>query len=75
MGGSIPTGKEGTRSTVFLTSDNTTSIFLPFSASTTIFAKFSLETEVTRSIPIKPFKLSSILSTIPSSISIGEAPG
>ena len=45
------------------------------STSTVIDPEFSLDTEVTRSTPRRPFKLSSILSITPSSISIGEAPG
>ena len=74
-GGSMPEGKEGTLSTEFFTSANTTSTFLPFSTSTVIVAEFSLETEVTRSTPTVPFKLSSIFRTTPSSISCGDAPG
>ena len=73
--GSIPEGKEGTLSTAFFTSDKTTSTFLPFSTSILTVAEFSLETDVTLSTPTIPFKLSSILSTTPSSISAGEAPG
>ncbi len=38
-GGSKPVGKEGTRSTAFLTSAKTTSISLPVSISTLIFAE------------------------------------
>ena len=75
IGGSIPEGKEGTLSTAFLTSAKTTSMLLPFKVSTLMVAEFSLDTDVTRSIPTIPFKLSSILSTTPSSISSGEAPG
>ena len=74
-GGSMPEGKEGTRSTAFFTSDNTTSMFFPFSTSTFTLAVFSFEIEVTRSTPTIPFKLSSILRTTPSSISAGDAPG
>ena len=48
---------------------------MPFSTSIFTVAEFSLETEVTLSTPTIPFKLSSILSTTPSSISAGEAPG
>ena len=58
--GSIPDGKEGTRSTAFLTSSNMKSIFSSFSISTVIVPLFSLDTDVTRSIPFNPFKLSSI---------------
>ena len=73
--GSIPVGNEGTLSTAFLTSSSIKSISFPFSISTLIDPAFSREVEVTRSTPCKPFRLSSILSTIPSSISWGEAPG
>ena len=74
MGGSIPTGKEGTLSTAFFTSAKTTSIFLPRSISIFIIAEFSFETDVILSMPTMPFRLFSILSTTPSSISLGEAP-
>ena len=47
MGGSMPTGKEGTLSTAFFTSAKTTSILLPLSISIFISAEFSFETEVT----------------------------
>ena len=67
--GSIPVGKEGTRSTAFFTCNSIKSISLPFSISTLILPLFSLEVEVTLSTPSKPFKLSSILRTIPSSTS------
>jgi len=74
-GGSIPDGKEGTRSTAFFTSARTTSISESRKVSILMVAEFSRETEVTRSIPTSPFKLSSIFRMTPSSISCGEAPG
>ena len=73
--GSIPTGKEGTLSTAFLTSKSMKSISFPFSISTLILPLFSFEVEVTRSTPLSPLRLSSIFRTTPSSISWGEAPG
>ncbi len=73
--GSIPVGKFGTRSTAFFTSESITSISSSLSISTVIFPPFSRDTDVTLSTPIRPFKLSSIFKTTPSSISCGAAPG
>ena len=74
-GFSALTGKEPIRSTAFLTSVRTLSISAPRMASMLTTPTFSEEVEVTRSIPSRPSRFSSILRMTPSSTSSGEAPG
>ena len=75
MGGSIPTGKLAMRSTAFFTSWRISSVSRASSTSMVMLPTFSLQTDLTWSNPAIPCRFSSILATMPSSISSGEAPG
>ena len=67
--GSRSTGNDGTLSTAFFTSNNIASSSKSSSVSTNMVPEFSLEVDVTLTIPVTPFKFSSILYITPSSTS------
>ena len=65
--GSRSNGNDGTLSTAFFTSNNIASSSKSSSVSTNMVPEFSLEVDVTLTIPVTPFKFSSILYITPSS--------
>ena len=75
VGGSIPTGNEAMRSTAFFTSCKISSVSPASKTVTVMLPAFSEHTDFTWSRPAMPWRFSSILATMPSSISAGDAPG